>query len=80
MKASQRLQRFSPHDAARVLRDGIRKGLWTLEDLDNPPPGTALTYAEYRHFLASQKFVGEAPVYKNLLRDLEENQEDDFIL
>jgi hypothetical protein len=23
----------------RTLRDGIAKGYWTLEDLDNPPPG-----------------------------------------
>lgn len=76
----RRLQRFSPQDAAKVLRDGIRKGLWTLEDLDNPPPGTALSFADYRKFLVSQKFVGKEPVYKNLLRDLEDNQKDDFIL
>lgn len=76
----KRLQRFSPQDAAKVLRSGIAKGLWTLEDLDKPPPGTALSYADYRKFLASQKFVGEVPVYKNLLRDMEDNQKDDFIL
>jgi len=34
----KRLQRFSPYDAAKVLRDGIAKGLWTLEDLDTPSP------------------------------------------
>jgi len=76
----KRLQRFSPTDAARALRDGIAKGLWTLEDLDNPPPGTVLSFAEYRRYLSAQKIVGKDPVYKNLLRDLEDNQEDDFIL
>ena len=24
----------------RLLRDGITKGYWTLEDLDTPPPGS----------------------------------------
>jgi len=76
----KRLQRFDPYDAAKVLRDGIAKGLWTLEDLDNPPPGTRLSFAEYRRFLVSQKFVGQEPVYKNLLRELEDNQQDDLIL
>ena len=76
----KRLQRFSPYDAAKVLRDGIAKGLWTLEDLDNPPPGTQMSFAEYRRFLSDQKFVGQEPVYKNLLRELEDNQKDDFIL
>jgi hypothetical protein len=76
----KRLQRFSPYDAAKVLRDGIEKGLWTLEDLDNPPPGTRLSFAEYRRFLSDQRFVGQEPVYKNLLRELEENKEDEYIL
>ena len=76
----KRLQRFSPYDAAKVLRDGIKKGLWTLEDLDKPPPGTRLSFAEYRRFLADQNYVGKEPVYKNLLRELEDNPKDDVIL
>jgi hypothetical protein len=23
----------------KILKDGIKKGYWTLEDLDKPPPG-----------------------------------------
>ena len=23
----------------KILKDGIKKGYWTLEDLDRPPPG-----------------------------------------
>ena len=23
----------------KILKDGIKKGYWTLEDLDTPPPG-----------------------------------------
>lgn len=76
----KRLERFSPYDAAKVLRDGIAKGLWTLEDLDTPPPGTRLSFAEYRRFLSDQRYVGKEPVYKNLLRELEDNKEDDYIL
>lgn len=76
----KRLQRFSPYDAAKVLRDGIAKGLWTMEDLDNPPPGTRMSFAEYRQFLADQQYIGKEPVYKNLLRELEDNKEDEYIL
>ena len=25
----------------KILKDGIKKGYWTLEDLDKPPPGWA---------------------------------------
>jgi hypothetical protein len=74
---------FDPSSAAKILRDGIAKGYWTLEDLDNAPPGTALNYAEYRQFLVAQKYSGKAPVYRNLLRelgDVKDNQQDDFIL
>jgi hypothetical protein len=71
---------YSTEDAIRVLRDGIAKGYWTLEDLDTPPPGTKLTFAEYRRYCSTQGFTGKTPVYRNLLRELEDNQEDDFIL
>jgi hypothetical protein len=71
---------FDSTQAAKILRDGIKKGYWTLEDLDNPPPGTAMNFADYRRFLAAQNFNGKPPVYRNLLRELENNQEDDYIL
>ena len=77
----KRLKRtYSPEDARKVLLDGIAKGYWTLEDLDSPPPGTALTFSEYSRFCANQGFSFDIPVYKNLLRDPEDNQQDDFIL
>lgn len=68
--------------AIALLRRGIESGYWTIEDLDSPPPGAALNYADYRKWLAAQKVVGHAPEYRNLLRQSnpENNQEDDFIL
>ena len=68
--------------AMALLRRGIETGYWTLEDLDNPPPGAALNYADYRRWLAVQKVTGNAPEYRNLLREQtsENIQEDDFIL
>jgi hypothetical protein len=71
---------FDLSHAAKILRDGIKKGYWTLEDLDNPPPGTAMNFADYKRFLAAQSYNGQTPVYRNLLRELENNQEDDYIL
>jgi hypothetical protein len=68
--------------AMAVLRRGISSGYWTIEDLDNPPPGAALNYADYRRWLIAQKVNSNAPVYRNLLRqqNVENIQEDDFIL
>jgi len=68
--------------AIALLRRGIESGYWTLEDLDNPPPGAAMNYADYRKWLAAQKVVAHAPVYRNLLRkdNPEDIQEDDFVL
>jgi len=54
--------------AMALLRRGIESGYWTLEDLDNPPPGAAMNYSDYRKWLATQKVVGPPPVYRNLLR------------
>jgi len=71
---------FDTQAAIRTLRDGIRKGYWTMEDLDKPSPGTQLSFADYRRYCSSQGYVGSEPVYRNLLREVEENQEDDFIL
>jgi len=68
--------------AMALLRRGIETGYWTLEDLDNPPPGAALNYADYRRWLVAQKVTNNAPTYRNLLREQtsENIQEDDFIL
>ncbi len=71
---------FDTQYAVKILRDGIAKGYWTLEDLDNPPPGTQMNFADYKRFCVAQQYVGKDPVYKNLLREAENNQEDDFIL
>jgi hypothetical protein len=71
---------FDTASAVKILRDGIRKGYWTLEDLDNPPPGTQINFADYRKFCVAQGYIGKEPVYRNLLRDVEKNQQDDFIL
>ena len=71
---------FDHSAACKILRDGITKGYWTLEDLDKAPPGTAENIKEYKRFLASTGYVGSVPEYRNLLRDAEDNQEPDFIL
>ena len=74
---------FTPASAIRILRDGITKGYWTLQDLDRAPPGTAMNLAEYRHHPMAANFKGEFPAYRNLLRecsDSEDIPEDDFIL
>ena len=71
---------FDTSSAVKILRDGIAKGYWTLDDLDTPPPGTQMNFAEYRRFCVAQGYIGKDPVYRNILRDTENNQEDDFIL
>ena len=71
---------FDTASAVKILRDGIAKGYWTIEDLDNPPPGIQMNFADYRKFCVAQGYIGKEPVYRNLLRDVEENQQDDFIL
>jgi len=74
---------FDITSAIKILRDGITKGYWTLEDLDTPPPGTAENIKDYKRFLATTGYVGSVPEYRNLLRDAAKPQatpEDDFIL
>ena len=71
---------FDTSSAVKILRDGIAKGYWTLDDLDTPPPGTQMNFAEYRRFCVAQGYIGKDPVYRNILRDTKNNQEDDFIL
>jgi hypothetical protein len=71
---------FDTTSAVKILRDGIAKGYWTIEDLDTPSPGTQMNFADYRRFCVAQGYIGKDPVYRNILRDAENNQEDDFIL
>ena len=53
----------------RLLRDGIAKKYWTLEDLDEPSPGFAKTKKEWimSNPLSHGKYEGV--IHKNLLRD-----------
>jgi hypothetical protein len=74
---------FDQVAASKLLRDGITKGYWTLEDLDKAPPGTAMNLAEFRRHPMAANFKGKFPEYRNLLReasDSEDIPEDDFIL
>ncbi len=73
-------QSFDQASAMKILRDGITKGYWTMEDLDHAPPGTAQALKEWSRHPMAQKFIGRMPEYKNLLRDSEDNPQDDFIL
>ena len=33
------MQKLFDASVLKILKDGIKKGYWTLEDLDKPPPG-----------------------------------------
>ena len=33
------MQKLFDASVLQILKDGIKKGYWTLEDLDTPPPG-----------------------------------------
>lgn len=33
------MQQLFDASVLKILKDGIKKGYWTLEDLDKPPPG-----------------------------------------
>jgi len=82
-KPMARLKRFTEIDAIKALKQGIESGRWTLEDLDQAPPGTAMNLAEFRRHPMAQNYTGKFPEYRNLLRqetDSEDNQQDDFIL
>ena len=75
MKAS-----FDKAAAMKILRDGVTKGYWTVEQLDNPPPGTKMLLHEWSRHPMNKNLKTEQPSYRNLLRDVEDNQEPDFIL
>lgn len=74
---------FAPGSAIKILRDGISKGYWTLNDLDRAPPGTAMNLAEFKRHPMNRNYTGQFPEYRNLLRDHSDSEdipEDDFIL
>ena len=54
-------------DTTRILRDGIEKGYWTIENLDTPSPGFRTCTAVDR-----ETFPGgyEGVQFRNLLRDM----------
>ena len=76
----KRLQRFNEIDALKALRDGRDKGYWTVEQLDDPPPGTKMLLHEWSRHPLNKNLKTEQPSYRNLLRDVEDNQQDDFVL
>jgi hypothetical protein len=59
----------------KLLQDGIAKGLWTMEDLDKPPPGYIEQLANWKAAcrLESARLGRDVPChfpqYKNPLRD-----------
>jgi hypothetical protein len=75
MKAS-----FEKAAATKILRDGVAKGYWTVEQLDNPSPGTETLLREWSRHPMNQSLKIQQPSYRNLLRDFEEKQNTDFML
>lgn len=68
-------QALSIVQTRKLLQDGIAKGLWTMEDLDRPPPGYIEQLANWKAAcrLESARLGREVPChfpqYKNPLRD-----------
>ena len=65
---------FNTSSVLKTLRDGIKKGYWTLEDLDVPSEYTQYSFRERRKAL--QKSLGSnfkeevhMPKHRNLLRE-----------
>ena len=73
-------QSFDHAAAMKILRDGVTKGYWTIEQLDNPPPGTKMLLREWLRHPMNQNLKTEQPTYRNLLRDAEDNKDSDFVL
>ena len=55
----------------RTLKHGIERGLWTMEDLDNPPPGYKQLVDEMSRHRVVELRTFKVPSYKNPLRDAE---------
>ena len=58
---------FDQLSVIRILKEGIKKGYWTLEDLDTPPPGWLEVVNDCKgNPLFPKGYQG--PEYKNLAR------------
>ena len=71
---------FDKTAALKILRDGLAKGYWTIQQLDDPPPGTKMLLKEWSRHPLNKNLKTEQPRYRNLLRDAEDNQDSDFVL
>ena len=63
---------FDKSSVIKTLRDGIKKGYWTLEDLDKPSSGSMITRDIYGRTPAgnvSALRLQTIPPHKNLLRE-----------
>lgn len=63
---------FDKSSVIKTLRDGIKKGYWTLEDLDQPSSGSMHTrdiYGRTESGNVSALRLQTMPPHKNLLRE-----------
>ena len=59
---------FDPSAVRKILQRGIESGLWTLEDLDRPPPGYQLLCDEMARHKVIELRSFKVPPYINPLR------------
>lgn len=59
---------FDPTAVRKILQRGIETGLWTLEDLDRPPPGYQLLCDEMARHKVLELRAFQVPPYTNPLR------------
>ena len=61
------MQKLFDISVIKTLKDGIKKGYWTLEDLDKPPPGWTECISNTKGNKAFPKGY-QGVKYKNLAR------------
>ena len=61
---------ISSQQLKELLQNGVAKGYWTLEDLDTPPPGYAMLWADNKGHYHRYR-VPQRP-YTNPLRDCDD--------
>ena len=59
---------YAPGEVRKILQRGIESGLWTLEDLDRPPPGYKQLCDEMAQHKVLELRAFQVPPYVNLLR------------
>ena len=59
---------FDPTAVRKILQRGIESGLWTLEDIDRPPPGYQLLCDEMAKHRVLELRAFQVPPYVNPLR------------